>query len=152
MSVRQKSMFEAEMTMTIKNIRREDLGSYICVAKNSLGDVESKIRLYGITFSSILSLTKITKCYNVYILCHKYVHLCFIHFAEYFYLSIFYQTSNICGSRPHIERATVFAFQSTNPLTNAKSKLTLNIEVVIVKSALSKIQKRIITRFKCHFI
>ncbi|KAH9631666.1 hypothetical protein HF086_000321 [Spodoptera exigua] len=26
MSVRQKSMFEAEMTMTIKNIRREDLG------------------------------------------------------------------------------------------------------------------------------
>ncbi|CAH0695129.1 unnamed protein product [Spodoptera exigua] len=48
MSVRQKSMFEAEMTMTIKNIRREDLGSYICVAKNSLGDVESKIRLYEI--------------------------------------------------------------------------------------------------------
>lgn len=47
MTVRQKSMFEAEMSMTIKNIRREDLGSYICVAKNSLGDVESKIRLYG---------------------------------------------------------------------------------------------------------
>lgn len=47
MTVRQKSMFEAEMTMTIKNIRRDDLGSYICVAKNSLGDVESKIRLYG---------------------------------------------------------------------------------------------------------
>lgn len=40
-------MFEAEMSMTIKSIRREDLGSYICVAKNSLGDVESKIRLYG---------------------------------------------------------------------------------------------------------
>ncbi|CAH2238972.1 jg19296 [Pararge aegeria aegeria] len=48
MAVRQKSMFEAEMSMTIKNIRREDLGSYICVAKNSLGDVESKIRLYEI--------------------------------------------------------------------------------------------------------
>ncbi|XP_053616824.1 lachesin-like [Plodia interpunctella] len=48
MTVRQKSVFEAEMTMTIKNIRREDLGSYICVAKNSLGDVESKIRLYEI--------------------------------------------------------------------------------------------------------
>ncbi|KAI5640492.1 immunoglobulin i-set domain-containing protein [Phthorimaea operculella] len=48
MTVRQKSMFEAEMSMTIKNIRREDLGSYICVAKNSLGDVESKIRLYEI--------------------------------------------------------------------------------------------------------
>lgn len=47
MTVRQKSMFEAEMSMTIKNIRRDDLGSYICVAKNSLGDVESKIRLYG---------------------------------------------------------------------------------------------------------
>lgn len=47
MVVRQKSMFEAEMSMTIKSIRREDLGSYICVAKNSLGDVESKIRLYG---------------------------------------------------------------------------------------------------------
>lgn len=46
-------MFEAEMTMTIKNIRREDLGSYICVAKNSLGDVESKIRLYGKFFFSV---------------------------------------------------------------------------------------------------
>lgn len=47
MAVVQKSTFEAEMSMTIKSIRREDLGSYICVAKNSLGDVESKIRLYG---------------------------------------------------------------------------------------------------------
>ncbi|GBP86398.1 Lachesin [Eumeta japonica] len=48
MFVRQKSIFEAEMRMTIKSIRRDDLGSYICVAKNSLGDVESKIRLYEI--------------------------------------------------------------------------------------------------------
>lgn len=50
MTFRQKSTFEAEMSMTIKNIRREDLGSYICVAKNSLGDAESKIRLYGKQF------------------------------------------------------------------------------------------------------
>lgn len=55
MTVRQKSMFEAEMSMTIKNIRREDLGSYICVAKNSLGDVESKIRLYGNYFTLLFN-------------------------------------------------------------------------------------------------
>lgn len=47
MEVHQKSLFEASMTMSIKKIGQDDLGSYTCVAKNSLGDVESKIRLYG---------------------------------------------------------------------------------------------------------
>lgn len=60
----------------------------------------------------------------------------------FFSLDILPNIKYLC-SRPHIERAMVFAFQSTNPLTNAKSKLTLNIEVVIVKSVLQKIQKRI---------
>lgn len=55
-------MFEAEMTMTIKNIRREDLGSYICVAKNSLGDVESKIRLYG-KYKALYVCSKYRACF-----------------------------------------------------------------------------------------
>lgn len=42
-----KSSFEVSMTMSVMKIGKKDLGSYNCIAKNSLGDVESKIRLYG---------------------------------------------------------------------------------------------------------
>lgn len=43
----QKSIFEDQMVLTIKSVERYDLGSYRCIAKNSLGEVESNIRLYG---------------------------------------------------------------------------------------------------------
>lgn len=42
-----KSVFEVRMTLVIRNLHTEDLGSYRCIAKNSLGEVESNIRLYG---------------------------------------------------------------------------------------------------------
>lgn len=42
-----KSLFEFKMTLIVRNFQKEDVGSYICIAKNSLGDVESGIRLYG---------------------------------------------------------------------------------------------------------
>lgn len=35
------------MMLTIRNLQKTDVGNYKCVAKNSLGDVESSIRLYG---------------------------------------------------------------------------------------------------------
>lgn len=42
-----KSTFEDQMVLTIKSVEKHDLGSYRCIAKNSLGEVESNIRLYG---------------------------------------------------------------------------------------------------------
>ncbi|CAH0562370.1 unnamed protein product [Brassicogethes aeneus] len=43
-----RSSFEVKMTLTVRNLQREDAGSYRCIAKNSLGEVESNIRLYEI--------------------------------------------------------------------------------------------------------
>ncbi|XP_049817782.1 lachesin-like, partial [Aethina tumida] len=43
-----KSAFEVKMTLTIRNLQRDDSGSYRCIAKNSLGEVESSIRVYEI--------------------------------------------------------------------------------------------------------
>ncbi|KAL1509711.1 hypothetical protein ABEB36_004407 [Hypothenemus hampei] len=43
-----KSSFEVKMAVTITNLQKEDIGSYRCIAKNSLGEVESNIRLYEI--------------------------------------------------------------------------------------------------------
>lgn len=42
-----KSQFEVRMILTIRNLQKHDVGTYRCAAKNSLGDVESSIRLYG---------------------------------------------------------------------------------------------------------
>jgi neurotrimin len=35
------------MTLTIKNISREDFGGYRCIVRNSLGETDGVIRLYG---------------------------------------------------------------------------------------------------------
>lgn len=42
-----RSQFETKMTLKVKNFQAQDTGSYKCNAKNSVGDVESSIRLYG---------------------------------------------------------------------------------------------------------
>lgn len=42
-----KSIFEVRMRVLVRNLSPEDVGSYKCIAKNSLGEVESNIRLYG---------------------------------------------------------------------------------------------------------
>ncbi|XP_076680806.1 lachesin [Andrena cerasifolii] len=44
-----KSQFEVRMVLTIRNLQKHDVGTYKCVAKNSLGEVESSIRLYEIS-------------------------------------------------------------------------------------------------------
>ncbi|KAG5875648.1 hypothetical protein JTB14_003492 [Gonioctena quinquepunctata] len=43
-----KSAFHVKMTVIVRHLQREDAGSYRCIAKNSLGEVESNIRLYEI--------------------------------------------------------------------------------------------------------
>lgn len=42
-----KSMYETKMTMIVRKFQKDDVGSYRCIAKNSLGEVDSSIRLYG---------------------------------------------------------------------------------------------------------
>lgn len=42
-----KSMYETKMTLRVRQFDRNDVGSYRCIAKNSLGEVDSNIRLYG---------------------------------------------------------------------------------------------------------
>lgn len=42
-----KSSYETRMTVTVRKFQKEDVGSYRCIAKNSLGEVDSSIRLYG---------------------------------------------------------------------------------------------------------
>ncbi|KAH0953011.1 hypothetical protein HN011_000052 [Eciton burchellii] len=43
-----KSLFEIRMVLIIRYLQRYDMGTYRCAAKNSLGEVESSIRLYEI--------------------------------------------------------------------------------------------------------
>ncbi|GLV34373.1 Dpr-interacting protein alpha [Carabus blaptoides fortunei] len=54
--VSSKSMFEVRMIVIIRNLQADDLGSYRCIAKNSLGEVESNIRLYEIPGPTRLSV------------------------------------------------------------------------------------------------
>lgn len=42
-----KSSFQVRMLLNIRNLQKQDLGSYRCVAKNSLGSVDVSIRLSG---------------------------------------------------------------------------------------------------------
>lgn len=42
-----QSMYETKMSMIVRKFQKEDVGSYRCIAKNSLGEVDSSIRLYG---------------------------------------------------------------------------------------------------------
>ncbi|XP_037936284.1 roundabout homolog 3 [Teleopsis dalmanni] len=43
-----KSMYETKMTMIVRKFQKDDVGSYRCIAKNSIGEVDSSIRLYEI--------------------------------------------------------------------------------------------------------
>ncbi|XP_043511805.1 lachesin-like [Frieseomelitta varia] len=40
--------YEINMRLTIKSVQPQDFGSYRCVAKNSLGEMDGKIKLYRI--------------------------------------------------------------------------------------------------------
>ncbi|PRD26709.1 UNVERIFIED_CONTAM: Protein CEPU-1 [Trichonephila clavipes] len=42
-----KGLYKISMQLTIRNLKPEDFGAYTCVAKNSLGETEGTIRLYG---------------------------------------------------------------------------------------------------------
>lgn len=48
------NMYSAWMQLVVKDLHARDFGGYKCISKNSLGDAESGIRLYG-KFSHLLS-------------------------------------------------------------------------------------------------
>lgn len=48
------SSFESRMVLTVRKLALVDVGGYRCVAKNSLGEVDSVIRLYGLFLSLFL--------------------------------------------------------------------------------------------------
>ena len=52
--------YTSVMYLTIKNIHKSDLGGYKCVSKNSIGDAEGTIRLYGKLFYFIIPLRGIS--------------------------------------------------------------------------------------------
>lgn len=49
------SIYEARMFLTVKHFQKRDVGNYKCLSKNSIGIVESSVRLYEITGPTFLS-------------------------------------------------------------------------------------------------
>lgn len=41
------SVYSVQMRLVIINLQKHDLGGYKCISKNSIGDAEGNIRLYG---------------------------------------------------------------------------------------------------------
>lgn len=55
MSEVKTSVYSVQMRLVIMNLQKQDLGGYKCISKNSIGDAEGNIRLYG-EFSWIIRL------------------------------------------------------------------------------------------------
>jgi hypothetical protein len=55
-----RSLYEMKMTVTVKKFEKDDVGSYRCIAKNSLGEVGS--RAFGSYVETIHSLSVFPYC------------------------------------------------------------------------------------------
>lgn len=44
---KENNMYAIEMILHIKRLQSSDFGGYKCISKNSIGDTEGTIRLYG---------------------------------------------------------------------------------------------------------
>ena len=47
MTETENSMYACTMTLVVRKIQKSDMGGYKCISKNSIGDAEGTIRLYG---------------------------------------------------------------------------------------------------------
>jgi neurotrimin len=47
MTETENSMYACTMTLIVKKLQKSDMGGYKCISKNSIGDAEGTIRLYG---------------------------------------------------------------------------------------------------------
>lgn len=51
---RKKNTYRAHMKLTIRNLQYGDFGNYRCISKNSLGETEGSIRVYGKRFTILV--------------------------------------------------------------------------------------------------
>lgn len=51
-----ENSYRAHMKLTVRNLQTGDFGNYRCISKNSLGETEGSIRLYGKCFLSVFCL------------------------------------------------------------------------------------------------
>ena len=47
MTEAENSMYAVQMTLVIRKLQKSDMGGYKCISKNSIGDAEGTIRIYG---------------------------------------------------------------------------------------------------------
>jgi hypothetical protein len=47
MTETENSMYAVQMTLVVRKLQKSDMGGYKCISKNSIGDAEGTIRLYG---------------------------------------------------------------------------------------------------------
>lgn len=47
MSETSSSSYSVQMRLTVRGLTKTDMGGYKCISKNSIGDAEGNIRLYG---------------------------------------------------------------------------------------------------------
>ncbi|XP_028041374.1 lachesin-like [Bombyx mandarina] len=55
------SSFESRMALTVRRLSEEDIGGYRCVAKNSLGETDSLIRIYEILGPTVRNTSPVTR-------------------------------------------------------------------------------------------
>lgn len=101
------SLYETRMTVTIRKFQKEDIGSYRCIAKNSLGEVDSSIRLYGLYSVTIFYNTLSSLCDN------------FIGFSLFLSLSLSCARSHPISFHPlnNISDAQKYLIQKLVPVT-----------------------------------
>ena len=60
--------YKFQLTLTIKRLQPEDFGTYRCISKNSIGQAEEEVELYGESFclSACLSVTLFV-CLSVFL-------------------------------------------------------------------------------------
>ena len=51
-SEKHHASYKLESSLVIKHLTKSDFGSYKCISKNSLGETEGTIMLYGDCFAS----------------------------------------------------------------------------------------------------
>lgn len=56
---KENNMYAIEMILHIKRLQSSDFGGYKCISKNSIGDTEGTIRLYGKKQPSGILFTRI---------------------------------------------------------------------------------------------